>query len=520
MRKLWGLLGKVSLTLLVACSAAGDDVVLDPTSAPPPPPAGTAPVPAPGVSDTTISEVVGPEGGAVSHPSGAQILVPEGALAEPTRIWIRPIDPPSTEILAARPVGRGLEAGPDGQRFARPVVIILPIADVAEADRAQVRMAPNGSLAFETVDATLDRAERALRVSTLHFTQFIPAVDPNAVFITTPTPLPQRTVGIDTTASFAATGGASPYTWSLSQAGTLPAGLTLAPQGSLSGTATVAGSSSFFVKVVDTAGHAVQKVFELDVVEAPRPVPTVASVAPASLPTTTIDTQISVFGTDFDPASSVEIDAQGLSTMYVSPNELHAVVPASYLGTYRTLNIGVFTPSPGGGFSATKVPVVVGTPPPAANVTLTALSPRSAKVGTSVTLTLTGTEFLAGGSVMFGTTALTATVTSSTSASVVVPAALLTAAPQSVNVAFKNPPPGNETSPSLLFFVSSEAPGTCPLPYRGVACGPTNSSCSRDLGCENLGGTMVRRTVYCSCQGPTGGAGTWEMCNVSNSPCN
>jgi hypothetical protein len=53
------------------------------------------------------------------------------------------------------------------------------------------------------------------------------------------------------TATLAATGGTSPYTWTLAS-GTLPAGLTLSTGGVISGTPTASGTSSFTVSVHDS----------------------------------------------------------------------------------------------------------------------------------------------------------------------------------------------------------------------------------------------------------------------------
>jgi subtilisin family serine protease len=68
------------------------------------------------------------------------------------------------------------------------------------------------------------------------------------------TSLPGGTTGTSYSAAFAATGGTTPYTWSVS-AGTLPAGLTLSSGGSLTGTPTTAGTSTFTVRVTDAAGR-------------------------------------------------------------------------------------------------------------------------------------------------------------------------------------------------------------------------------------------------------------------------
>ena len=49
-------------------------------------------------------------------------------------------------------------------------------------------------------------------------------------------------------------GGTSPFTWSVSS-GSLPAGISLSPDGNLSGTPTATGTSSFTVKVTDANGQ-------------------------------------------------------------------------------------------------------------------------------------------------------------------------------------------------------------------------------------------------------------------------
>jgi Putative Ig domain len=70
-----------------------------------------------------------------------------------------------------------------------------------------------------------------------------------AVSITT-TALPVGSIGSAYAGTLAATGGKTPYTWSLSS-GTLPAGLSLSSSGVITGTPTSAGASSFTVKVAD-----------------------------------------------------------------------------------------------------------------------------------------------------------------------------------------------------------------------------------------------------------------------------
>ena len=66
--------------------------------------------------------------------------------------------------------------------------------------------------------------------------------------------LPGAAVGSAYSATLSASGGTTPYAWTVT-AGSLPAGLTLAASGVISGTPTTAGGSSFTVQVADSASH-------------------------------------------------------------------------------------------------------------------------------------------------------------------------------------------------------------------------------------------------------------------------
>jgi len=67
--------------------------------------------------------------------------------------------------------------------------------------------------------------------------------------------LPDGTVGSSYSATLSAVGGNPPYAWAVT-AGALPAGLSLAlSTGAISGTPTAAGTSSFTVRLTDSASH-------------------------------------------------------------------------------------------------------------------------------------------------------------------------------------------------------------------------------------------------------------------------
>jgi Synergist-CTERM protein sorting domain-containing protein len=77
--------------------------------------------------------------------------------------------------------------------------------------------------------------------------------------------LPDAEISDPYSRTFTATGGTAPYTWSITSGG-LPAGLTLAPNGVLSGTPTVTGTASFAVTVTDALSATDQRNYTLQVV--------------------------------------------------------------------------------------------------------------------------------------------------------------------------------------------------------------------------------------------------------------
>lgn len=85
-----------------------------------------------------------------------------------------------------------------------------------------------GSLTFQVTDASNPQQSDSVMLPL--------TIAPPPVNITT-TSLPYGQLTVAYSATFAATGGTAPYTWTLSS-GTLPAGLTLSPSGSITGTPT------------------------------------------------------------------------------------------------------------------------------------------------------------------------------------------------------------------------------------------------------------------------------------------
>lgn len=80
--------------------------------------------------------------------------------------------------------------------------------------------------------------------------------------IETASELPPASVGVPYTHPLAAAGGSPPYQWSVIS-GALPAGLTLSPQGLISGTPTAAGTFGVQIQVADQAGATASRAFSI-----------------------------------------------------------------------------------------------------------------------------------------------------------------------------------------------------------------------------------------------------------------
>ncbi|MCC6365251.1 MAG: hypothetical protein IT165_17185 [Bryobacterales bacterium] len=93
----------------------------------------------------------------------------------------------------------------------------------------------------------------------------VPIVFPE-VSITSACPLPAATAGLSYSQKLSAAGGNGPYAWSVT--GTLPAGLRLGQDGTLSGVPLAGGNSQFRLRVNDRSGHAAAVPCSLSVLQA------------------------------------------------------------------------------------------------------------------------------------------------------------------------------------------------------------------------------------------------------------
>jgi hypothetical protein len=117
--------------------------------------------------------------------------------------------------------------------------------------------------------------------------------------------LPSGTAAKSYATTLSATGGTAPYTWSIAS-GSLPAGLTLSSSGTLSGTPTTAGTSSFSIRAKDSESTPQTASKSLSM--------TIASAAPAT-PALVISTT-SLPGAKANTAYSTTLAATGGSGSY------------------------------------------------------------------------------------------------------------------------------------------------------------------------------------------------------------
>jgi hypothetical protein len=119
--------------------------------------------------------------------------------------------------------------------------------------------------------------------------------------------LPSGFIGLSYSSTLSATGGSTPYTWSIAS-GALPNGLTLNAGGSLSGTPSVAGSFPFSIQVKDAAARSASANFSINISTSS---PSVAITSPSSGSTVSGTTTVSGTASDTVSISSVQLSVDG-----------------------------------------------------------------------------------------------------------------------------------------------------------------------------------------------------------------
>lgn len=398
------------------------------------------------VDPATAKAEFGPAGGSLELPSGAQLVIPPGALAATVQISMAALPPPTGQVLGgSKPVGPALLLEPEGQQFLVPVQLRVPldkaIAGNVDWFGAKLFIAPKGSEAFIQLDSTVEQnGQGSFAVGqTTHFSWVAPALPPaGAVFITTAA-LPSGTVGVGYgPVQLAASGGQPPYSWSV-PAGGLPPGIEVPVGGAVAGLPSAAGPFAFAIRCTDSAGKVVEKAFGVTMAPAK---PDVSWVQPPTVPQFSGETAITVTGKNFVQGSTVcwQNDSFSLATTYVSADKLTATIDAAKLKLSGSFPIYVKNPD-GAKSTASysfKVSYVASNPVPK----ITKLAPASVVSGSADSqITVTGSGFVAASLVSVGGQGISTQFVSASELHAVVPAAYL-ASPGSVELKVYNPEPG------------------------------------------------------------------------------
>lgn len=207
------------------------------------------------------------------------------------------------------------------------------------------------------------------------------------------------------------------------------------------------GGSYTVTALYNTGGT---NVLALTVGGATNPVPAISLLAPATATAGGPLFTLTVTGSGFVAASTVNWNGSALATSYVSATSLTAIVPAANLTSPSSANVTVVTPAPGGGTSNT-LPFTVGAAPNPVP-TVSSLSPNTIGAGAAqFSMTVTGTNFVAGSVVRWDGADLSTIYNSATSLAATVPAAKVAAA-GAANVTVFNPAPGGGTSVTPVTF--------------------------------------------------------------------
>jgi hypothetical protein len=192
---------------------------------------------------------------------------------------------------------------------------------------------------------------------------------------------------------------------------------------------------------------------------APAPVPSVSSIAPTSVAVGSAAFTLTVNGSNFTNASTVQWGTTPLTTQYVSATELTAQVPASLLVSAGMVSVTVQTPAPGGGTSGAStfsiyIPVMI--------PSISSTSPASTAAGSAAfTLTVNGANFTSSSAVLWGTTSLTTQYVSGTQLTAQVPASLVASA-GTPSVTVQTPGTSGGTSGAYSFEIDTAGSSTPP----------------------------------------------------------
>ncbi|NOT60606.1 MAG: hypothetical protein HOP19_10330, partial [Acidobacteria bacterium] len=179
---------------------------------------------------------------------------------------------------------------------------------------------------------------------------------------------------------------------------------------------------------------------------AANPTPVLSSLNPSSVTAGSAAFTLTLTGTSFLPSSMVRVNTIDRLTMFVNSTTLTIQIQASEVANVGSLSVTVFNPAPGGGLSGVQSLTITSSNPVP---TLTSLSPTNVGAGgAAFTLTVTGSNFVAGSVVRWNGQARTTSFLSATQLTAQIPATDIATAGQASITVF-SPAPGGGTSSAL-----------------------------------------------------------------------
>jgi len=195
--------------------------------------------------------------------------------------------------------------------------------------------------------------------------------------------------------------------------------------------------------------------------KASNAVPVLTSVSPASATAGGAGFTLTATGSGFLVTSTVHWNGAARPTTFVSTSQLTAAIPATDLAAAGTAQVTVVTPTPGGG---TSIAVTFTIQPPPPQPVITTLVPAGIAAGSpGFDLSVTGTGFVPGATVLWNGSARTTTFVSATQVRAAIAAADVASA-GNVLVAVRNLAPNTATSNALDFVVAATPLPVAELP--------------------------------------------------------
>jgi uncharacterized protein (TIGR03437 family) len=224
--------------------------------------------------------------------------------------------------------------------------------------------------------------------------------------------------------------------------------LILAADIASTGTASVTVSNPANI----SGGGGVSNALAFGINPPPNPTPALTSLTPNAVNAGSGGFTLTVNGSNFISTSVVRWNGSDRVTSFVSEMQLTAVIAAADVASAGTANVTVFTPAPGGG-SSNALGFSIGSPPNPVP-TLASLSPANASAGgAGFTLTVNGSNFVNGATVLWNGANRTTTFVSAAQLTALIAAADIASA-GSASLSVINPAPGGGTSNALTFTIN------------------------------------------------------------------